>query len=118
MDNVLKKKIREEIEKYKKEKGERCKSEGILPVDTSPSNPMPQTERRLSKLLEKIRSRTCIRSSAKSSSKKMKKLQVKYERFDPMFKTYRLCRQKDGGGPRFLDAYTEDKSTKSRKTYF
>ena len=109
MDNVLKKKIREEIDKYKKEKGERSKSEGILPVDTSPSNPMPQTERRLSKLLEKIRSRTCIRSSAKSSSKKMKKLQVKYERFDPMLKTYKLVWQKDGGIPRFIDVYTEDR---------
>ena len=125
MNNVLKETIREEIEKYSKEKGEGSKSEGIPPVDTSPANPKekmkskahtPQTERRLSKLLEKIRSKSYVR--AKSSSKKMKKLQVKYERFDPMFKTYRLCRQKDGGGPRFLDAYTEDKSTKSRKTFF
>ena len=37
----------------------------------------------------------------------MKKLQVKYERFDPIFKTYKLGRQKDGGGPRFIDVYTE-----------
>ena len=33
----------------------------------------------------------------------MKKLQVKYERFDPISKTYKLVRQKDGGGPRFID---------------
>ena len=38
MDNVLKKTIREEIEKYNKEKGEGSKSEGILPVNTSPVN--------------------------------------------------------------------------------
>ena len=78
MNNVLKKTIRE----------------GILPVNTSPATPKekkkskaPQTERRLSKLLEKMRSKCCIRGSAKSSSKKMKKWQVKYERFDPKFKT-------------------------------
>ena len=85
----MKKTIREEIEKYNKEKGEGSKSEGILPVNTSPATPKekkkskaPQTERRLSNLLEKIRSKSCIRGSAKSS-KKMKKLQVKYKRFDP-----------------------------------
>ena len=38
----------------------------------------------------------------------MKKLQVKYERFDPISKTYKLVRQRDGGGPRFIDVYTED----------
>ena len=115
MDNVLKKTIREEIEKYNKEKREDGKSEGIFPENTSPANPKekmkskaPQTERRLSNLLEKIRSKSCIRDSAKSSSKKMKKLQVKCERFDPISKTYKLVRQKDGGGPRFIDVYTED----------
>ena len=86
MDNVLKKTIREEIEKYNKEKGEDSKSEDILPENTSPANPKekmkskaPQTERRLSNLLEKIRNKSCIRGSAKSSSKKMKKVQLKYE---------------------------------------
>ena len=114
MDNVLKKTIRKEIEKYNKEKGEGSKSEGILPVNASPATPKekkkskaPQTGRRLSNLLEKIRSNSCIRGSAKSSSKKMKKLQVKYERFDPLSKTYKLVRQKDGGGPRFTDVYAE-----------
>ena len=38
----------------------------------------------------------------------MKKFQVKYERFDPISKTYKLVRQKDGGGPGFIDVYTED----------
>ena len=101
----MKKTIREEIEKYNKEKGEGSKSEEILPVNTSTTNPeekmkskAPQTDRRLSNfLLEKIRSRSCIRSSAKSSTKKMKKLQVKYERLDPISKTYKLVRQKDRG---------------------
>ena len=68
----------------------------------------PQTDKRLSNLLEKIRSKSCIRGSAKSSAKKIKKLQVKYERFDPISKTYKLDRQKDGGGPRFIDVYTDD----------
>ena len=44
----------------------------------------PQTERRLSKLLGKIRSKICIKGSAKSFIKKMKKLYMKYERFDPI----------------------------------
>ena len=39
MDNVLKKTIREEIEKYNKEKGEGSKSEGILPVNASSATP-------------------------------------------------------------------------------
>ena len=86
MDNVLKKTIRKEIENYNKEKGEDSKSEGILPENTSPANPKekmkskaPQTERTLSNFLEKIRNKSCIRGSAKSSSKKMKKVQLKYE---------------------------------------
>ena len=39
MDNVLKKTIREEIEKYNKEKGEGSKSDSTLPVNTSPATP-------------------------------------------------------------------------------
>ena len=59
MDNVLKKTIREEIVQYNKEKGKGSKSEYILHVNTSPTNPQekikfkaPQTERSLSNLLE------------------------------------------------------------------
>ena len=63
----------------------------------------PQTERSLSNLLEKIRSKSCIRGSARSSVKKMKKLQVKYECFDLISKTSKLVRQKDEAGPRFMD---------------
>ena len=58
--------------------------------------------------MEKIRSKSCIRGSAESSVKKMKNLQVKYERFDLIFKTYKLVRRKDGGGPKFIDLYTEN----------
>ena len=82
----------------------------MLPVNTSHTNPeekmkfkAPQTERSLSNLLEKIRSKSCIRGSARSSVKKMKKLQVKYECFDLISKTYKLVRQKDEAGPRFMD---------------
>ena len=38
----------------------------------------------------------------------MKKLRVKYERFDLIFKTYKFVRQKDGVVSRFIDLYTED----------
>ena len=72
MDNVLKKTIREEIEKYNNKKREGSKSEGILPVNTSPATSKEkmkskalQTERRLSNPLEKIRSKSCIRGSCK-----------------------------------------------------
>ena len=52
MDNVLKKTIREEIEKYNKEKGKGSKSEGILPVNTSPVT--PKVKKRFSTDREKI----------------------------------------------------------------
>ena len=58
--------------------------------------------------MEKIKSKSCIRGSARSSVKKMKKLQVKYECFDLISKTYKLVRQKDEAGPRFMDLWTED----------
>ena len=52
MDNVLKKTIREEIEKYGRGKQKGSKSKEILPVNTSPANlkkkiksKAPQTER-------------------------------------------------------------------------
>ena len=39
--------------------------------------------------------------------KKMNKLQVKYERFDVISKTYKLVWQKDGGDTKFIDVYSE-----------
>ena len=38
----------------------------------------------------------------------MKKLQVKYERFDPISKAYNLVRQKGIGDPRFINACTAE----------
>ena len=38
----------------------------------------------------------------------MNKLQVKYERFELISKTYKLIWQKDGGDPKFIDVYSED----------
>ena len=79
---------------------------------------------KLSSLLEKIRSKSCITGSAESSVKKMKKLQVKYERFELMPKTYKLVRQKDGEASRFIDFYPEntilfkDICTKVEKLFF
>ena len=63
---------------------------------------------KLSSLLEKIRSKSCIRGSAESSVKKMNKLQVKYVRLDLMSKTYKLVQQEDGEASRFIDFYTEN----------
>ena len=53
----------------------------------------------------------------------MKKLQVKYERFDPISKTYKLVRQKDGGGPRLVMFMLRIQFylkifVKNRKTFF
>ena len=79
---------------------------------------------KLSSLLEEIRSKSCIRASAESSDKKMNKLQVKYVRFDLMFKTYKLVRQKDGEASRFTDFCTgntfllKDICTKVEKLFF
>ena len=107
MDNVLNKTVREGIGKYNKEKGEGSTSEGILPVNTSLQihkkikSKAPQTDRRLSNLLEKIISKICIRSSSKTSHKQMKKLQAKYEHFDTISTTYKLVRPKDEGGPKY-----------------
>ena len=38
----------------------------------------------------------------------MKNLEVIYERFDHILKTYKLVWQKDGGDSRFTDLYNED----------
>ena len=54
MDNVLKKTIREEIEKYNKEKGEGSKSEGILLVNASPRTPKEKKKIQSSTDREKI----------------------------------------------------------------
>ena len=59
------------------------------------------SEKRLSHLLEKIRSKSS--NSSSSSSKKFKKLQVKYERYDDASDSYKIVKQKEGGGPRFVD---------------
>ena len=79
---------------------------------------------KLSSLLEKIRSKSCIRGSAESSVKEMNKLQVKYVRFDLMSKTYKLVQQEDGEALRIIDFYTEntilfkDICTKVEKRFF
>ena len=52
MDKVSKKTIREEIEKYNKEKGKGNKSEDILPVNTSPTNPKEKIKSKAPRLKE------------------------------------------------------------------
>ena len=69
--------------------------------------PKTQTEKykkkideELNRLLSRIRSKT---PSNINLSKKIKKLQVKYERFDPILEQYKTVRLKDGGGIRYID---------------
>ena len=54
-------------------------------------------------LLSRIRSQT---PSKINLSRKIKKLQVKYERFDPILEQYKTVRLKDGGGIRYTDFET------------
>ena len=95
MDNVLKKTIRQEIENYNREK---VNSGGETPSISNPSGnsrektKAPQTERRLTSLLNKIRSKNSDNNKGKAIVKKPKKLQVKYERFDPSSNSYKLVR--------------------------
>ena len=62
-----------------------------------------KTDKRLSGLLSRIRSET---PSKTNHSRKIKKLQVKYERFDPILEQYKTVRLKDGGGIRYIDVQT------------
>lgn len=92
MDNVFKKSIRERSNSTTKRKEKVVNLTvyflQILAVQTEKKtkSKAQQTKRKLSNLLEKIRKKSCIRSSYKSSNKKMKKLQAKYECFDPISK--------------------------------
>ena len=54
----------------------------------------------MTNLLGKIRGRV---ASDTITAKKIKKVQVKYERYDPVKKSYKVVKLKDGGGPRFID---------------
>ena len=66
-------------------------------------NARKKTDRRLSGLLSRIRSET---PSKTNHSRKIKKLQVKYERFDSILEQYKTVRQRDGGGIRYIDVQT------------
>ena len=62
-----------------------------------------KNDKRLSGLLSRIRSET---PSKINFSRKIKKLQVKCERFDPILEQYKTVRLKDGGGIRYTDFET------------
>ena len=66
-------------------------------------NTRKKTNKRLSGLLSRIRSET---PSEINLSRKIKKLQVKYERFDPILEQYKTVGLKDGGGIRYIDVET------------
>ena len=101
MDNILKKTIREVIKNYDRNKNEDNPIPNVS--KTNKTTKVHQTERRLGNLISKIRSKSIGSNSSTSTSKKTKKLQVKYERYDPVQAIYKIVKQSDGGGPRFLD---------------
>lgn len=112
MDNVLKKMIRDELEKIddkdKEDKDKEAINESTSSNETSqPSGSRssssekkrPKTEGRLSNLLNKIRRKT----DAKEVIKK-KKVQVKWKRWCPSASIYKLVRADNGGGLRIIEA--------------
>ena len=69
-------------------------------------------ERRLTGLLNKIRSKNPGKNSTNSSkSAKVKRLQVKWHRFDNDDGDYHMVRMSQGGGPKFLKINSNDSIT-------
>ena len=106
MDNVLKKTIQAEIQNYMKSNNgsEACKSSGTKSEDsgsTRISKKEPKTQRRLGNLLNKIRSKSV--ESSKYTKRKIKKLQLRYQRYDPCAKDFKTVTPKDQGGLKFVD---------------
>ena len=60
-----------------------------------------KTEERVNNLLNRIRSNTISKTGDKTH--KVKKPQLKYERYDHISEVFKNLRVKDGGGPRFID---------------
>ena len=95
MDNVLRETICTEINAILGDKESRNEA-----PKTQTKKWMKKTHKRLSGLLSRIRSET---PSKINSTRKIKRLQVKYERSDPMLEQYKTVRLKDGGGIRHID---------------
>ena len=98
MDNVLRETIRSETKAILGDKESRNEAH-----KTQTENCKKKSDKRLSGLLSRIRSET---PSKINSSRKIKKLQIKYERFDPIVEQYKTLRLKDGGGIRYIDVET------------
>ena len=98
MDNVLRETIRSETKAILGDKESRNEAH-----KTQTENCKKKSGKRLSGLLSRIRSET---PSKINSSRKIKKLQTKYERFDPIVEQYKTLRLKDGGGIRYIDVET------------
>jgi len=112
MENILKSTIRNEIQSIMAENSNntqpRVHSASSVAENTEKSDTTitkkRKTEGRMSNLLTKIRTNNTGRSQPdKITNKKLKKLQLKYERYDRANEIFRHVRVKDGGGPRFID---------------
>ena len=110
MDNVLKKMIRDELDKLDNKDKEVASNESTTSsIETSPRSgssekKRPKTEGRLSNLLNKIRRKTDVNEVIKK-----KKVQVKWKRLCPIVSTYKLVRADNGGGLRIIEApFTTD----------
>ncbi|XP_057316245.1 uncharacterized protein LOC130657280 [Hydractinia symbiolongicarpus] len=105
MDNILKNTIRTEIKSFMDSEN----TNNERKEDKKDKGPR-KTEQRLGQLLSKIRAKSSESGSSQYSSrpsKKYKKLQLKYERYDNLINEFKVVRLKDGGGPRFVDVEQE-----------
>ena len=75
-----------------------CSSASGITILQNVKSNKPICENRLSNLLNKIRSKSAQKVPC---MKKTKKLQLKYERYDPLISEFKIVGQKQGGGSRF-----------------
>ena len=100
MNTIIKSTVRNEIQHYMLNS-----VGGSDPSDEPLSKPKKRkTEGRLNKLLNRIRSSTISKTGDKAH--KVKKFQLKYERYDHINEVLKKVRVKDGGGPHFIDVAT------------
>ena len=103
MDNVLREIIRAEIKVILGDRESRNEAP-ILKTEKCKK----KTDKRLSGLHSRIRSEN---PSKINHSRKIEKLQVKYERSDPILEQCKTVRLKGGGGIRYIDVETSTVAT-------
>lgn len=134
MDAVLEQIVRSQVESYmmntsKSTANSYCNANN--PDDgssssssTSSANKKRKTETRLGNLLSRVRQKASSSSSKSYTPQKIKKVQVKWERYNPSKEGYEIVKQKDGGGYRFIKVEVgtplnfEELKYKALKLYF